>query len=248
MQTGEITRRELLIGSSVMALGALSSSAHSAFLPNSGGVGFPLPWPYKKIDPQEAASISYNGFYTAACCYGTAKGILMPLQRLVGEPYTLVPLPEAIASGRGGIAGWGTTCGALVGAAVVAGFIAPLDAAESIIRDLFHWFGETSFPIYEPVSAKNVVRTRSASNSPLCHIAAGKWCKKAGKPFKHPEREEWCARLTADVTAQAVTLLNSWSEGTLGSGRRNPRTVYGAPAQYNCLECHSGGVPEMKKP
>ncbi|MEW6220839.1 MAG: hypothetical protein AB1634_15085, partial [Thermodesulfobacteriota bacterium] len=47
-----------------------------------------LPWPYEKIDPQEAGKIAFDGWYKAFCSYGVASGILIPLQKKIGAPYT----------------------------------------------------------------------------------------------------------------------------------------------------------------
>ncbi|MDD5169061.1 MAG: hypothetical protein PHN75_09600, partial [Syntrophales bacterium] len=99
-----------------------------------------LPWPYEKIDPQEAGQIAYEGFHKDLCCYGVSRGILVPLQKKVGEPYLSQPLYEGLKLGAAGIAEWGTVCGALLGATVVTGFITPLDTGKQILNELFQWY------------------------------------------------------------------------------------------------------------
>ena len=54
---------------------------------------------------------------------------------------------------------------------------------------------------------------KSISNSQLCHVSAGTWCRTAGFASKTPERAERCGRLTGDVAAKAAALLNDYFQG-----------------------------------
>ena len=112
----KLSRREVLFGGGMLAASAVAIST------SGPGVGLslraetretPLPWPYEKIDPQEAGKIAYEGFYEALCCYGVARGSMISLQKKIGEPYASQSLYEGLKLGRRD-AGWGTICGALL--------------------------------------------------------------------------------------------------------------------------------------
>ena len=53
----------------------------------------------------------------------------------------------------------------------------------------------------------------SVSDSPLCHASNAKWISRSGFGLASAERKERCARLTADVAAKAVELLNAYKAG-----------------------------------
>ncbi len=246
----KLSRREVLFGGGMLAASAVAIST------SGPGVGLslraetretPLPWPYEKIDPQEAGKIAYEGFYEALCCYGVARGIMIPLQKKIGEPYASQPLYEGLKLGGAGIAGWGTICGALLASTVVAGFIVPTPAGEQILNELFQWYSDSPLPVFEPDKPRAEVRIQSISKSPLCHISVGKWSKSAGKALMSPEQKERCARLTADVAMRSAMLFNEWKDGRLHPNRKLPLGLYGITAQHNCNECHTGKAPNAIK-
>jgi len=243
----KLSRREVLFGGAGLAAGAIATNAVS-----SCGMGLSsradareitFPWPYEKIDLQEVAQIAYESFYKDLCCYGVSRGIMVPLQEKIGEPYISQPLYEGLKLGAGGIAEWGTVCGALLGATVITGFMVPLDAGKQIINELFQWYSDSPFPVYEPDKPKTQVSVQSISDSPLCHISVGKWLKSAGRAIKSPEQRERCARLTADVAIRTAMLLNEWKDGKFHSVLNLPIDMHGITSQSNCTECHTSKVP-----
>jgi len=203
------------------------------------------PWPYKKIEPGKAARIGYEKYYEGACCYGVVNAIILPLREAVGEPYHSLPL-DAFRFGHAGVVGWGTICGTLLGCGLVTGFIAG-KPGESILNEVIHWYIETALPAYRPSSPRTNIKHTSRSNSPLCHISAGRWMKRESVPFDSPQRAERCARLVADVAAKTANLLNEWSEKKFISGHEIPVEIYRLPAQSNCTDCHGTKVPEIPK-
>lgn len=246
-----ISRRRLVFGGI-----ALTASAIAAVGIGRSGIGLPgqaearttpLPWPYQKIDPNEAAAIAYEGFHKDLCCYGVSRAIMAPLERTVGEPYISQPLYEGLKLGAAGIAEWGTVCGALLGAMVVTGFITPLETGKQIMNELFQWYSTSPLPVYRPPKSKVDLTVRTVSNSPLCHISVGKWLKAADKAIKGPEQRERCARLTADVAMKTAMLLNDWKDGTFRTNLVLHLDKYGATTQTNCGECHTGTIPVPKK-
>jgi hypothetical protein len=242
-----LTRREVVFGGGILAAGAVALGAVSGpgtgLLSSAEARETPLPWPYEKIDPQEAARIAYDDFYKARCSYAVARAIMVPLQKRIGEPYISQPLYEGLKLGAAGIAGWGTVCGALLASTVMTGFIVPANVGGQILNELFQWYSDTPLPVFEPDKPRAEVRRRSISKSPLCHISVGKWSKRAGKALKSPEQEERCARMTADVAMRTVMLFNEWKDGRFNSTLRPPLDLYGITAQKNCNECHAGKTP-----
>jgi hypothetical protein len=258
----ELSRREVVLGGGILAAGAVAISALSGsdigLLSRAEARETPLPWPYEKIDPQEAAKIAYEGFYEALCCYGVARGIMVPLQKKIGEPYISQPLYEGLKLGSAGIAGWGTVCGALLASTVVTGFILPpagvgeqilnpTGAGNQILNELFQWYSNSPLPVFEPDKPRTEIRTQSVSNSPLCHISVGKWLKNAGKTLNSPEQKERCARLSGDVAMRTAMLLNEWKDGRFNPALKPPINLYGIPMQHNCNECHTDKAPNAFK-
>ena len=243
----KLSRREVVFGGMLAAGAAAAGAPGFGLASRAEARETPLPWPYEKIDPRAAAKIAYEGFYEALCSYGVSRAIWVPLREKVGEPYVSHPLYEGLKLGGAGIAGWGTVCGALLGATVVTGFIVPAPAGEQILNDLFEWYGSAALPVFEPERPRAEVSARSVSHSPLCHISVGKWSKIAGKPLMSPEQKERCARLTADVALRTATLFNEWKDGNFHPARKLPLGLYGITAQHNCAECHPGKPPDAVK-
>ncbi|MEW6110365.1 MAG: C-GCAxxG-C-C family (seleno)protein [Nitrospirota bacterium] len=245
----KLSRRDIILGAGKIAFGATAVAAVAGPGINllskaEAKEAQQLPWPYEKIDPREAGRIAYDGWYKAFCSYGVASGILVPLQKKIGEPYTLLPV-EGLRLGEGGTVGWGTLCGSLLGATVAVGFVAPYDAGKQIINEVLQWYSDTELPLYAPAQAKADVKVRTTSNSPLCHISVGKWCQKANRSLGSPERKDRCARITADVAMKTVMLLNDWKDGKFKSTLKHPSAIYGITAQHNCNECHPNKIPDV---
>lgn len=246
LEEKSLTRRRLLSGAGKIAVVGAGIAAVS------GGLNLfskaeakgpqALPWPYEKLDIEEVGEIAYDGWYKAFCSYGVASGILVPLQKKIGEPYTLLPV-EGLRLGEGGAVGWGTLCGSLLGATVALGFVAPYDVGKQILNEVLQWYSDTELPIFKPSDPKAKVKVTNVSNSPLCHVSVSKWCQKAGKAFGSPERKDRCARLTADVAVQTVKLLNDWKDGKFKSTLEHPPALYGTTAQHNCTSCHGSNIP-----
>jgi len=247
----EFSRRDLLTTAGKLAVGAggiaIVSGGGMRFLSRAEAKETPLPWPYKKLDPAEVGEIAYNQWYKGFCANAVASGILIPLQKKVGEPYTSFPL-DMLIFGHGGVVGWGTLCGTMLGAAVATNLICGPGVAktgEEIANEVIQWYTETELPIYEPKSPKAHVHVKSKADSPLCHASVGKWMKKADRGFWTPERKDRCARLSADVAIHTVKLLNDWADGKFEAKHKLPALVYQMTAQHNCADCHGGKVPEI---
>ncbi len=240
-----LSRRELLLCSARCAAGAaVVSAAGTLWL---GGAEAQkkeeYPWPYRKIDPAKAAALAYEGYYKNGCCFGVASGILIPLRDSVGQPYTLLPL-EAFGFGRGGVVDWGSTCGALLGAGFAAS-IAAGKPGEEMLNEVINLYCDTALPVFAPENPRASIKTVNRSDSPLCHISAGKWMKMEGVSLSDPRRRERCARLSADVAMKMAQMLNLWADGGFVVKHGNQGKIYGIPTQNNCAECHGPAVPAV---
>jgi hypothetical protein len=67
--------------------------------------------------------------------------------------------------------------------------------------------------------------------------------KAANKDLASPERRDRCARLSASMAFQLVTLLNAWKDGRYGTRGVVPAKEYGIQAQHDCNDCHGSNVP-----
>jgi hypothetical protein len=238
----EISRRDVLIGAGKVAAGAAIVSVGASGLITPGKINAAqFPWGYKKLDLQEVGHIAYNAWYGKYCCQAVAEGLLVPLQKSIGEPYASLPM-AAFKWGHGGAVGWGTLCGTMTGAGIATGFIAGTEG-EKILNDVIAWYANTELPIYKPHNPKGSFKNTNTAESPLCHISVGKWMKKEGVKFFSPERKERCARISADVAMLTAKLLNDWADGKYKPSQGSNVKDHGITTQENCMECHGDNVP-----
>ena len=165
-------------------------------------------------------------------------GIFGELRDKIGSPYDTFPA-AMMKYGGGGVAGWGTLCGALNGAAAAIYMVNDKDVGNQIISELFGWYGQETLPNYTPTSPKYPEIVSSVAESQLCHVSVSKWCEESGFKATSPERAERCAWLTASVAKYTAELLNKQTEGTFS-------LVHAVPAGVQqCLACHGkDGVKE----
>jgi hypothetical protein len=243
----KLSRRGLLAGAGKIAAGAAGIAIVSPGGINLSSKAYAkqakFPWGYKKIDPARAGKIAYEGWYKHFCCYGTASGILAPLQEDIGEPYTSFPL-ESTIWGHGGAVGWGTLCGALNGAGTATALIAG-KKGEKILNDVIAWYTKAKLPIYKPSNPRTKIRQTNKSDSALCHISVGKWMTKEGVAYLSPERWERCARVTADVAMKVVQLLNDRVDGKYKPVHDSQVELFKIPTENKCSSCHGRKVPKI---
>jgi hypothetical protein len=260
----KITRRSLLSGVGKIAFAGAGIAALSGGLDlfSTAEAKEPraLPWPYKKVDPDEAAEIAYQDWYDKYCGYAAISGIMKPLRKSVGEPYSSFPMDVGIYLFGGGVT-WGAMCGALVGSGIPVSMITGdfgclfpkgKHAATikqqtvtfnglNIMNDLINWYCDTELPVYKPKKPEMADYTpeKSKSDSPLCHARLEKWMKSTGHEFGSPERYEMCARLTADVAKQTALYLNALADGKYQEGTKMaPVIMHRVTTQHNCNDCH----------
>ncbi len=188
-------------------------------------------WRYHKLDPESTAERAYVNYYEHGCMYGVFKSVVGQLGERHGQPYSSFPY-GMLTYGAGGVAGWGSLCGALNGSAAVIGlFAAEKEQQEELIRQVFRWYERTELPVHVPAAPRlDAMIPSSACGSVLCHVSVGGWTNISGYSATSKERKERCARLTADTVRRTVAVLN---EGLLGG------VAHPLPADEQVSGCNS---------
>ncbi len=257
-----LSRRGLLVGAGKLAVGAAGIAVVS-----SGGLTLlskaeaakknasELPWPYKKLNSKEikkVAEIAHDNWFKGFCTYAVLSGIVDVLREKVGGPYTSFPT-EAFIFAHGGTAGWGATCGTLIGSGIAASLASGHKTGEQIVNEVMVFYSDTALPIYMPDHPKADIKAKSISHTPVCHISVGKWMKEEGLEegkgpegvgFLSPQQMERCGRLSADVAMKTVEFLNAWADGKFKPVHTAPVMANHIPSQNNCTACHGESIPK----
>lgn len=190
-------------------------------------------WMYNPLDPAVTAELAYRHYESGSCMYATFKSVASQLAEKFGEPYASFPF-HMMKYGHGGIGGFGTTCGALNGAAALIGlFFTEKKIQDSLITGLFRWYEKTKLPEFRPqIPILDFTPPSSISNSTLCHGSNTNWTKVTGYKIASEQRKERCRRLTGDVAAQVTVVLNEcFNDNYITNGHDN-ETV------RKCMTCH----------
>jgi len=178
-------------------------------------------WTYVPLDPAAVAAEAYRLQPNGGCMDGQFTAVLTAWSKKSGGSCHQFPF-HMFQYGEGGIAGWGTVCGALnAGAAVIGLFEKDGARRRHLIGELFSWYESSELPTYRPSGNDSQKMARSTAASVLCHVSLAKWCKASGVEVLSPLRKERCRQLTADVAAKTVELLNQ--------ARETPAAALAAP-------------------
>lgn len=190
-------------------------------------------WKYAHLSPEETAQRAYNEYPNGSCMYGVFKSVVSQLAEKVGEPFVSFPV-QMMKYGHGGVNGSGTICGALNGAAALIGLLVEgKQVQDALAGELFRLYEETPLPVFMPKKpAMDFEPPKSIAKSVLCHASTTRWGKKADYTINSKERKERCRRLTADVAAQTVTILNNYHENVFMAHAKSNETV------QTCMACH----------
>src|SRR5208283_1733642 len=129
-----------------------------------------VPWPYKKLSDAEikrAGELAYNNWFKGFCAYAALSGIVETLAEKVGGPYKTFPM-QTVMFAHGGTAGWGCTCGTLIGAGVGASLVVPFREVEELVNEVMYYYSETALPTFvpaKPVAYKEPLKATSTANS-----------------------------------------------------------------------------------
>ena len=98
----------------------------------------PSPWEYAELDIETVRKYGHARYYEGDCCYGAFSAIVEALKERVGFPFTQIPTAMMLF-GAGGVAGWGTTCGSLIGASAAINLVTEADVAKKLVDELMNW-------------------------------------------------------------------------------------------------------------
>ncbi|HEY76992.1 MAG TPA: C_GCAxxG_C_C family protein [Thermoflexia bacterium] len=178
--------------------------------------------------------------------YGAFSAVVTALKDAVGSPYDLIPL-DMMRYGEGGMAGYGSLCGAINGASAAITLVAGEEHYKKLVTELLTWYTQTPLPT--EISNQYAVNheflvdelktdeplPQSVSGSTLCHVSVTKWCLASGYASGSKERSERCGRLTGDVAAKAVELLNLLADNAFESALSLSEEA------ETCRACHKKG-------
>jgi hypothetical protein len=204
------------------------------------------PWTYAPLEVEDVRKLGHKGYYAGGCCYGAFEGIVAALRDALGDPFDKV-ITDMMRFGGGGVAGYGSLCGALNGAAAAIGLVSDKATQTAIVGELLAWYAATPLPtaisnlyalnheylVDEMKYDGEIVSSIAGGN--LCHMSVTNWCLAAELPESDVIRLERCARLTGDVAAKAVELLNAKFNGTFAPVTPVPS------ASATCGICHTDG-------
>jgi hypothetical protein len=233
-----LSRREIL-GAIGIAAGscALSSCAIEEMGSVRDGTRKPVfPWKYAELDPDTTAQRAYAECPKGHCMYGVFASVMSQLADKYGEPYRSFPV-DMMIYGAGGVADWGSICGALNGSAALIGlFVKDEDEIKKLVNELFLWYQQTELPRYAPQKpGLDVEIAKSISGSVLCHVSVTKWCKVSGhKTYTKPQKER-CRRLACDTAKKTVEILNAHFASRFAAALQHDEKT------KQCMSCHTKG-------
>lgn len=204
----EKTRREFLslAGKGMLgaaALSALPFSATTATAEDTAIEAPAYPWVYVQPDKDAVQKHAYEAFYShGGCCAGAVAGILETMAEQNGYPYNQINA-RMFATGAGGY-GAQTLCGSLGGALAVIGLFCEQKDAAAIRDQLYAWYKDAAFPMYQP----EIESITTVSGSILCADSVGTYMKATGYAMADDGRKARCAGVTADVALKTIELLN----------------------------------------
>lgn len=245
-----VTRKDFLLNASKAAVGITAVAGISSLVTTANTQArtqiTAWPWPYTQLDPEAARIQAHNLYWNGKdCCAGSFGGITTLLATALPDPWANLPM-EIMLYGRGGGNGWGVLCGCLNGGAALISLVTSKVDSGPLISELWGWYEQAELP----TDQANLVGTngnylvhnydsalpQNVSGSPLCHVSVTEWCLVSQKKISDTERKERCARVTGDVAAKTVELLNAHFAGTFTPTYTDPAAVTA------CLSCHGSAV------
>jgi hypothetical protein len=210
MEPQQVTRRGFLASAGKLAAGAAAGAVGLSMVVSSQAeAAEAYPWTYPGLDPAKVEKLGEE-LYSK---YGCGRSAFEVLLTELGAPFNSVP-SAMLGFGGAGVAGWGSHCGALLGASCVINLVFPdSKVANRLITEMNGWY--TEFLGYGSV---------------LCHVSSTMWSQEHGVRINSAERSRRCARLTGEVARKAAELMNA---------ERNSAFAPLFGPRWNVVECHS---------
>lgn len=218
--------------------------------------GSESPYAYASLNPTVTAEVAYGDYPDGSCMYGVFNSVISQLADKVGDPFTSFPT-QMMKYGHGGVGGTGTICGALNGGAALIGLmVEEKKVQDALVAELFRIYESSPLPVFEPDKpAMDFTPPPSVAESFLCHASTTRWGKTTGFRIDSKERKERCRRLTADVAAHTVEILNNYHSNSFvanshdNEGVRTCMTCHGSEGKLgntsgkmSCTSCHTKSV------
>ncbi len=264
MSDNLMSRRKFLAGAGLV-LGAASVSG-VALLKDpdeaAADAAQELAWPYPTAaadqpDPEALARRAYEVYHGGG--RGCAEATWWPFVEYLStaNPATWGTLPLNIFRfGGGGVAGWGTVCGTLNGAAGMINMVVANGSHRTTLTNaIFQYYATTPLPTnaawksYQkvlglstdwaptPVPLENV--PSSTADSPLCHSSLVQWTMTTGAANGGPLQKDRCSKACFDVTRKLAELLNAYFVELTATPEYSPAAVPLDPAVAACGACHA---------
>ena len=150
-----MSRRKFLVGAgTVVGAAGLTGLGINKYASDAQAAGSAIPWPYPaspadQPNPEAVARKAFEIYFGGRGCAEAVWGCFV--ETLAANPAnagTWATLPINIFRfGGGGIAGWGTICGTLNGAAAMLGMLVSNSAHRVTLTDaIFQYYAKTALP------------------------------------------------------------------------------------------------------
>ena len=233
-----ISRRKA-IGTAGLAVGAFLAGQFSSVSAEKPQKEEAVEWKPVKLDPKKVAARAYEIYPEGSCMYAAFTAIATAMAEAAAKvnpalSQALKNFPcQMFKYGHSGLGGQGTLCGAVNGACAIFGlFVHDKAKLDTLTAELCGYYETTELPIFKPKSSKFEPMPASVSGSVLCHVSQMKWCEKSNQSPFSEFRSDRCKRLTADIAAKAVEILNRYAESE-DAKFKSPST-----ANARCVQCH----------
>ena len=262
-----MSRRKFLVGAGTLAGVASVAGLGLVNRPDvAEAAGTAIPWSYpadpaSQPDPEKVARRAFEIYFKSGCAEAVWGSCVEALAAI--EPATWGTLPtNMFRFGGGGIAGWGTICGTLNGAAAFISMAVGQNLAadgvtkewahrNNLINGAFQYYAETPLPTnntfkstqgilgqpaWAPVVPAGYTLVENAAtstaNSPLCHSSLVQWTMATGAADGGWLQKDRCGKASFDVARKTIEILNKYFE--LASAP----TVALDPSVAACGACH----------
>ena len=263
MSDSRMSRRKFLVGAgTVVGAAGLTGLGINKYASEAEAAGSAIPWPYPtnsadQPNPEAVARKAFEIYFGGRGCAEAVWGCFV--ETLAANPAnagTWATLPNNIFRfGGGGIAGWGTICGTLNGAAAILGMLVSTGAHRVTLTDaIFQYYAKTALPTnnaylstqgqlgslgaWTPATLPQNNVPTSVADSPLCHSSLVQWTMATGIKDASPGQKDRCGKASFDVAYKLTELLNAYFAAITASATPAPGAVALDPSVTACRTCH----------